>query len=509
MQSGNKVILNTMILYAKMMVSIIVGLFSTRLVLKALGVEDYGIYNLVAGIVSMLSFFNTSMAASTQRFLSFALGKNDANLLSKVFCYSLIMHFFIGILIVVLIEFLGGYGIRHILSIDTDKIDDTLMILHFLSGSVFFSIISVPYMATLISRENMLLLSVVEILEAVLKLVGAYCLLSYLGNRLILYAFIICFVMLISLLVKMVICRTKYDETIIKYQPLNDKKLLNELTSFAGWYTFASIGSIGRFQGIQMLLNIFYGVIVNAAYGIANQVNGLLQFFATAILQSIRPQITKSEGVGDRERVRRLSLIACRYMFYLCAIFSIPLILEMPYVLNMWLVNPPDYTVGFCRLILFSTLLFMITSGLGTAIDAVGEIKWLYILLGGLHILNIPIGYVLLSLGFSAYSVLWTIVLEEFICMWVRIYLARYLVGISIKQFLCHVCIPAVLIASLTLLLGSLFLMSMDSNLFRFLMCFMLCICFFSILVWYFGMESLEKKRILFIYHNVKSKYIR
>ena len=509
MQPGNKVILNTAILYAKMMLSIVVGLLSTRLVLISLGVEDYGIYNLVAGIVSMLSFLNTSLAVSTQRFLSFSLGKDDAKLLEKVFYYSFVLHFLIGIGVVLLVEVLGRFGIQNILSIGPDKINDALTILHFLSSSIFFSILAVPYIAILISRENMFLLSVIEILEAILKLSGVFGLLFYMGNRLILYAAIISITTFISLVLKIVFCWNKYRETQISLSPLNDKILLKDLTSFAGWYTFVSIGSIGRFQGIQVLLNIFYGIVVNAAYGIANQVNGLMQFFATAILQSIRPQIVKSEGAKNRERVNRLSLIACRYMFFLCAIFSIPLILEMPYVLGLWLKNPPEYTIGFCRLVLSATLLFMITSGLGTAIDATGKIKYMYIILGCLHLVNIPVSYILLKMEFSVYSVLWVIIIEEFVCMWIRIYLAKIIVGISVANFLRSVIFPILVITAITFAIGSLCLISMDSCFLRFIFNSVLCICAFFVLCWYYGIDALERERIIGIYKNVKSKLIK
>lgn len=324
MRSGNRIILNTLILYVKMVLSILLGLFSTRLVLKALGVEDYGIYNLVAGVVSMLSFLNTSLATSTQRFLSISLGKNNKVLLSEVFYYSLALHLLIGVGVVLLVVFLGGYGIQHILSVHPDKRGETLIVLYFLSGSVFFSILSVPYVAILVSRENMLLLSILETVESCLKLLGAIVLLSYLGNRLILYAAVIAAIMFTSFILKAIVCQCKYRETRITLQSLTDIGLVKELMFFTGWYTFASLGSIGRFQGLQVLLNLFYGVVTNAAYGIANQVNGLMQFFATAILQSVRPQIMKSEGAHDRERVGRLSLTACRYMFFFVRFFLFP-----------------------------------------------------------------------------------------------------------------------------------------------------------------------------------------
>lgn len=509
MRSGNRIILNTLILYVKMALSILLGLFSTRLVLKALGVEDYGIYNLVAGVVSMLSFLNASLATSTQRFLSISLGKNNKVLLSEVFYYSLALHLLIGAGVVLLVVFIGGYGIEHILSIHPDKRDETLIVLYFLSGSVFFSILSVPYVAVLVSRENMLLLSILEIVESCLKLLGAVVLLSYLGNRLILYATVIAAIMFTSFILKAIVCRYKYRETRITLQSLTDVGLVKELMSFTGWYTFASLGSIGRFQGLQVLLNLFYGVVTNAAYGIANQVNGLMQFFATAILQSVRPQIMKSEGAHDRERVGRLSLIACRYMFFLCALFSIPLILEMPYVLHLWLDNPPEYTVGFCRLVLLSTLLYMITSGLSTAVDATGNIKWMYICLGSLHVLNLPIGYLLLYNGFSAYSVLWLVVCEEMICMCARIGLARYIVGISVNAVLKKVIQPVTITTGLTLFIGVIIIYSLESCFIRLVVTFMSCMVASLASVWYYGMEPPEKERIKSIICNIKYKLVK
>ncbi|MDE5678397.1 oligosaccharide flippase family protein [Phocaeicola sp.] len=509
MQPGNRIILNTFILYTKMIFSILIGLISTRLILKALGIEDYGIYNLVAGVVSMLSFLNTSLATSTQRFLSIVLGKNDNKFLSEVFRYSLVLHFLVGIVVVLVVALLGRYGIEHVLSIHSDKRSETLLVLYFLSGSVFFSILSVPYVAVLISRENMLLLSIFEIAEICLKLLGAIILLFYSGDRLILYAAVTASIMFVSFVLKSIICRCKYSETRFLFQPFTNMELVKELVSFTGWYTFASIGSIGRFQGLQVLLNVFYGVVTNAAYGIANQVNGLMQFFATAILQSIRPQIMKSEGAHDRMRVTRLSLIACRYMFFLCAIFSIPMILEMPYVLHLWLDNPPEYTVGFCRLVLLATLLYMITSGLATAVDATGNIKWMYICLGCLHILNLPIGYFLLHYGASPYSVLWLVVGEEIICMCVRIGLAKYIVGIPVKIIIKKVMLPVGIMASQTLFIGIIIINFLEVGFIRTIITFMSCLVVSLVSVWYCGTEQFERERIKAIMCNMKFKLLK
>ena len=509
MKSGNRVILNTAILYAKMAISISVGLISTRLTLEALGIEDYGIFNLVAGIVSMLTFLNTSLAASTQRFLSFALGQGSSEYLCKIFYYSLVLHLFIGLCVIALIETIGIYCIQHVLTIEPTKLSNTLTILHLLSGSIFFSIMSVPYIAVLVSRENMFLLSLIEIVEIMLKLLGVLYLSHYNGNRLILYSVVIVCATFLSLILRIIMCWRKYPETTVAFGPLKDKPLLWELTSFAGWYTFASVGSIGRFQGIPILLNVFFGVIVNAAYGIANQVNGLMQSFATAILQSIRPQIIKSEGASDRERAQKLSQIACRYMFYLCAFFSIPLMIEMPCVLHLWLKETPEYSVGFCRLILASTLLYMITCGLTVAIDATGHIKWMYIVMGCLHFLNLPVGYGLLKSGMSAYSILWVIVIEELICMCVRIYLAHRIVNINPHRFLKQIVGPIVAITTVTSAIGLFITHYMETSVLRLALTCIACGSTFIVLCWFWGMERTEKQKVIFTAGTLKAKLIR
>lgn len=508
MQSGTRVIFNTVVLYAKMTIVILVGLISTRLILKALGVEDYGIYNLVAGVASMLTFLNTSLAMTSQRFLSYALGQDDMAQLKKTFYYSLILHVLIGFCVVLLIETIGIYSIKHILLIAPGKLADSLSILHLISWSVFFSIVAVPYTAVFISRENMLSLSIIEIIDAIIKLGGVSYLLLYSGNRLILYAVIILCSGFISLLLKIGSCY-RYEETHLKIAPITDLAYLRELTSFAGWYTFASVGSIGRNQGIPMLLNTFFGVVVNAAYGIANQVNGLILFFSVAIQQSIRPQIIKNEGVHNREKVRQLSFIACRYMFYLGAIFSIPLIIEMPFVLHIWLDNPPAYTVGFCRLVLAATMLFMISSGLGIAIDATGNIKILYMIIGCLHFANIPIGYLLLRHGFSAYSVLWCILFEELLCMCIRVWLSKRIVGISIRYFLRHALIPILIVTVGSFLVGLCISTLLEQGFVRLITTSVTSGITFILLYWLFGAEQNEKQRFMNIFNNYYSNIIK
>ena len=497
MQRGNRVIINTLILYGKMGIAIVVGLLSTRLVLQGLGVEDYGIYNLIAGMISMLAFLNTAMAASTQRFMSFCMGKNDWEQVRKVFYYSVLLHIAIGLVVILLIEGVGLYLVNHVLSIPDDKIGIARNVLHYLSVSTFFSVLAVPYIATLISHENMLLLSIIDIAEALFKLLIAVIVLSATGNRLILYSAFMATVMCVSLIIKIICCHRKYPETRIQWSRITDKNLMKEMSSFAGWNMIGATCGIARGQGIAMLLNVFFGVVVNAAYGIANQVNGLLSFFSVAIMQSIRPQIIKSEGGGDRERMPRLSLIACKYMFYLCAIFAIPLILSMPYVLQLWLKDVPEYTVTFCRLILLFTLTVMLSQGVMISIEAVGSIKWLQIVVGTLHIVNFPIGYLLLKSGFPAYSVLLCMICEEIVCTLLRVTIAKRIVGLSIRQYIREVFLKTVPLFVIAFALGHFVSLGVSSG-FAQLSCTIVAGAgVFLLLCWFCGIGQEERARFI------------
>lgn len=505
MQPGNKVIANTLILYVKILVTTCVGLLTTRYVLEALGIDDYGLYNLIAGIIAMLSFFNAAMSVATQRFLSFAFGKKDLIELRKIFHYSIILHIVVSILIIILIEIGGRYLIMNILSISESKIDVAINVLHWISVSTFFSILAVPYIAILTSRENMFLLSLIDIIEAVLKLGIAIILLFLVAHKLILYASLIASVMCVSLLIKIGVCYKKYPETHISLKSVHDKDLLKRITRFTGWSLIGSVSSIARGQGIAVILNIFYGVVINAAYGIANQVNGLLSFFSAAIMQSIRPQIIKSEGAQDRPRMLKLSLIACRYMFFLCALFSIPLIIEMPYILNLWLKEVPEYTIVFCRLILFITLLSMLTQGLSVSIEATGKIKWLQVIVGTLHVINFPIGYWLLKIGYPPQSVLICILSEEAVCLLLRVIIAHKITNLRVRDFITKVLIRSVAIFTIAFGIGYFTAHAVhDESFMRLLLTTGSSSGSFILCGWFLGTEREERRRIGDIIHKFK-----
>jgi len=439
MQSSNRVVFNTGITYAKTIATSLIALYSTRLVLNALGVEDFGLYNVVGSIIGMLAFLNAAMSTSTQRFISYNLGTKNLENVSKVFANSVIIHFCIGIFLVIGIEVIGVYFINYQLKIDVSRISAAIYILHFVAASTFITVISVPYDAVINAHENMTFLAVVSIIEAIFKLLVAVSLLYLAGDKLFWYGLLMMFTAIIIRLIKRVYSRRRYKECRANIIKEYDKREIASLTSFAGWNLFGALSAIGRNQGTSVVLNLFFSTTINAAYGIANQVNGQLMFFSSTMLSAIRPQIMKSEGSGERERMIRLALIANKFSFFLFTFFALPLFFEMPFILELWLKNVPAHTVEFCRAIIVLTLLIQLNTGLMTAVQAIGKIKVYQMVAGSIQLLTLPVGYVFLKLGYPPYSILVVSIVLEISSTIFRVYYFHHLTGYSIRAYLKEV----------------------------------------------------------------------
>ncbi|MBO9152048.1 oligosaccharide flippase family protein [Chitinophaga sp. GCM10012297] len=438
MQAANRVVLNTGFLYGKMLITMLIALYATRLVLNGLGAVDYGIFNLVAGIVAMLSFLNSSMTLSTQRYMSFFLGSGDLLQLKKAFNSGIWLHLFISVTVVGLLELSGIYLFGHVLNIPADRVTAAHTIFHFMTASAFFTIVSVPYDAMINTHENMLLLAVLGIVESLVKL-GLAVSLAYLGgDKLIFYSAGLALLLVLLLLFKWSYCTARYKESRISVKYF-DRKLLREMFSYSGWAMVGASGVIAKTQGIAMVLNVFFGTVINAAFAIANQVNAQLSYFAVTMLQALNPQLVKSEGSGNRERMMMLSLMACKFAFYLLSFFAIPAIIEMPYILHIWLKNYPDHTVAFCRLIIAGSLVYQLSGGLQMAVQAVGRIKTFQLVLFGLLLLNIPGAYLLLQAGFPPAAVLTLSLFIECAIAAYRMLAAKRLTGIPVRSFLVNV----------------------------------------------------------------------
>lgn len=494
MRSAKKVALNTAILYGRMVITIGISLYTTRLVLNVLGAVDYGIYNLVAGVVAMLSFLNAAMTVSTQRYLSYYAGKQDKAMQRKVFTNSMLLHIGVGILIVVCLELAGFVLFDGFLNIPVDKIHDARVVYHFMSVTVFFTIISVPFTASLTARENMLWIALVNIVETLLKLSIALVLVFIDGKKLIYFGLFTAGISVITFLLYTFFCIRKYPECTFKNILDKDMPLIRELSAFAGWNLFGALCSVGRVQGLAILLNLFFGTVVNAAYALANQVSAQLNFFSITILRAINPQIMKSEGANDRARMLRLSMIASKFSFFLLALIAVPGIFEMDKILKLWLKNVPQYTVIFCDLILIGALINQLTIGLQSAIQATGKVKMYQIIVGSALLLNLPVAFILLKSGLPSYIVLASYCCMEAVACSLRIYFANRLAGLSVSVYIRDVIFRQLAGVGI----GALVYWSVFSNLLNtgYLVNIFIAFSLLMMSIYFFGISNTEKSML-------------
>ena len=509
MNSANKVIFNTGVLYSKMLITIVITLYSTRIALNALGSSSYGIFCLVAGVISMLSFLNTAMTISTQRYLSYYMGHEGILKLNKIFSTSVILHLIIGIFIVIIFEIVGFFLFDGILNIPKDSLYQAKYIYHFMVISSFFTIISVPYDAIINSHENMLFISILSIIESVGKLLIAFYILSLDSNRLIVYGGLLTALTIILIIVKRKFSLKKYIECRGVFKVKREKKMLKDMFSFASWNLYGSICGLARNQGIAVVLNYYFGTVVNAAYGIANQVNGQLSYFSASILLAFNPQIMKSEGAGDRERMLKLSALASKFSFYLLSFFSIPLIVEMNYVLHIWLGEVPEYAVIFCQLILLLTITNQLSVGLQSAAQAVGKIKLYQFAIGTINLFSPILGFFALKYGVLNASVviIITIVIEFIAGSW-RIFFLKSLAGLSIKKYLLNVILPCISI--FIIVITASFIIHNILNISSFFNLVITCLSssiLISILVYTFGISKSEKQKLFSMLESLLSKF--
>jgi O-antigen/teichoic acid export membrane protein len=508
MQAGDKVALNTAIQYGRMLLTVGVSLYSTRLVLDALGVQDFGIFNLIAGVIAMLAFFNNAMSTSTQRFLSLYQGRNDLKMQQKVFASSIVVHFLIGVVIVLSIILAGLFLFEGFLNIPQNRLQSAKTIYYFMSATVFFTVISVPFTGSLVAHENMLWVAIVNIVEVLLKLATAFCLYLVSADKLIFYGLFTLGISISSCLLYAVFCFKKYESCTLKGVFPMDMVLSKELTSFAGWNLFGSLCGLGRTQGLAVLINLFFGTVLNASYGIANQVTSQLNFFSTTMLKSLNPQIMKSEGAQERQRMLRLSIMACKFGFYLLAFVAVPCIFEMPRILEFWLKNVPPYAVVFCRLSLLAGLINQLTIGLVSGLQAVGKIKYYQSVVGTLLLLNLPVAYLLLRLELPVYTVLLSYICIEIIACVLRVTFIKTIAGMSVKEYITKVLLAVSKPLMFNIVLCALLVHFIQHD-YRFLLTIPTSILVFLAAIYILGLGKEEKNKIDAIISKLAYKILK
>jgi O-antigen/teichoic acid export membrane protein len=398
-ENNKRIAKNTAMLYFRMLLTMAVSLYTSRIVLNTLGVEDFGIYNVVGGFVTMFGFLNSAMASATQRFLAFEIGKGDKIQLRNVFSMSVNIHFLIAFLILILAETIGLYFVNTQLTIPPERMVAARWVYQFSILTLMVNMISVPYNAIIIAHERMNVFAWVSIAEVSLKLLIVFMLQWFGFDKLKLYAILMFIVALLIRLIYGVYCGKKFKESEFRFYW--DKPLFKTLINYAGWNLWGNAAVVIMDQGVNILLNIFFGPVVNAARGIAYQVKSAVNQFVQNFQMAMNPQIIKSYAAGDLKYMHQLIFQGAKYSFFLLFTLSLPIMLETEIILKLWLKTVPDYTVIFTRLVLINVLLDCISGPLMTAAQASGKIKLYQGVVGGLLILNLPVSYIFLKLGYS------------------------------------------------------------------------------------------------------------
>lgn len=432
-----------------------ISLYTTRLILNSLGASDFGIYNIVGGAIAMLGFLNASMASATQRFMSYSEGEGNKEKQKSIFNISIVLHLGISFVVGIALLIAGYFFFNGILNIPEERVFAAKVVYSSLIVSTMFTVMTVPYDAAMNAHENMKYYAIVGIFESFLKLGVAFACVYTTFDKLIVYGSLMACIPLITLTIMRMYCHRHYEECVIALRRYWDKGLMKEMTSFAGWNFFSSMSGIVVQYGLGIIINHFWGVVLNAAQGIANQVSGILMTFSQNALKSLNPIIVKSEGAQNNQKLIYVTLLGCRISFGIFGLFSISFMFYMPIILKLWLVNIPEWTIIFCRLQLIRILLEQLTITLGSAISAHGKIKNYSLLRSSLNIFPIIILPILFYFSFPPY---WLYIVWIF--CWsivggiIAITYCKKMVQLSIKKYIKEVLSPCTILTILILLVG-------------------------------------------------------
>lgn len=487
----NKLIFsNTIILYIKLVVTSVIGLIITRVVLKGLGIDDFGIYAVIGSIISLVAFINTIMFSTSNRFLAYEIGSGTIESLNKIFNICLNIHIFIAFFTLILGLFIGEWYINNYINIPVDKITDAKWVFRFsILGSVI-SFIGVPYYGFLLAKEKFIVFSIVEILSSVSKLIISYIILQITGNKLIIYSILMAFVTALPTIIYFFYCNYRYKKA-VRYKLFHKWIDYKEIFSFSVWVAYGALASVVKVQGAALIVNYFFGTILNAAIGIAHSVNGIMGTFAGNVGKAISPQITKNYAAGNLKRTENLVIADSKFTFFLLLVPALPIFLEIDYILKIWLTEVPTYSAIFIRLMIIDALIGSLNAGVPDAIFASGKIKWYQIIINSIYLLSIPISYMFLKKGAEPFTLYYVYIGISLIAMIVRQFILYYIVKFNTKRLLINSYFPALFVLLSLIPLSFL----NKTNLHPIFIIFS-SIIYLGLMVFLFGMNKNERNQV-------------
>ena len=488
-ENTNRIIAyNSVILYVRMVLTALCGLFITRIALKALGVIDFGLFSVLGSIITFVSIFNTIMLSTSNRFIAVSIGKGDLNETNEQFNINLIIHIGIAIITLLLAFPIGDWYIHRFVNFDGDLELAVKVFNYSVIGSVI-SFVGVPYNGLLMAKEKFIVFCSTDVIAHVLKLVGTYSLLFFFSNKLIVFALLQAFCTGIPTLVYWLYCDKHYKE-IVRFMLVKNKNKYQEVLSFSGWIAYGAVATVGKNQGAALVINAFFNTVLNTALGIANSVYALITMFAENVTKPIAPQITKSYASGDLDRSIKLLVSSTKYSFLIMFLVSSPLLIDCNWVLHLWLGEVPEYAEQFTKLMIIDALVLSLCSGVSNFIFASGKI-WLYqVVINSLRLLSVVVAFFVLKSGFDAEYLLYTYIVFSFIVFFATMWVLKKTLSFNNSILFRGSYLPSLLVVSLfcpvlffDLPLGG-------------LLKIILALLYLIALIWFVALDKNEKKSL-------------
>ena len=506
-ENNKRIAKNTLLLYFRMLFLMAVSLYTSRVVLNALGVEDFGIYNVVGGVVAMFSVLSGSLSAAISRFITYELGKGNQENLNKIFSSAVTIQLILSGIIILLAETIGMWFLNAKMNIPEVRMEAANWVFQFSILTFAINLISIPYNASIIAHEKMSAFAYISILEAVGKLTIAYLITIAPIDKLIFYAILMCVVALVVRFTYGNYCKRHFSEC--TYHFVWDKQLLKQMFGFAGWNFIGASSAVLRDQGGKVVINLFCGPAVNAARGIAFQVNNAVNQFVVNFMTALNPQITKSYAAGDKGYMMTLIFQGARLSFYMLLLLSLPILINTHYILVLWLKIVPEHAVFFVQLILIFALSESISQPLITAMLATGKIRNYQIIVGGLQMMNLPISYILLRLGYFPEVVIVIAICISQCCLAARLILLRGMIGLSITKYLKNVYLNIIIVSIIAVILPLISAYYIKESFINFILISLIAIICTLSSIYFIGCNNQEREFIHQKLGTIKSKITR
>ena len=495
MSTNRRIAKNTSFLYFRMMLIMGVSLFTSRIVLQKLGAQDFGLYNVVGGLVVMFSFLNGSLGAATSRFITFELGRNDTVQLKKTFNTTLIIHLLIAVIVIILAETIGLWFFYNKMTIPLERQTAAFWVYQISILTSVFSISQVPYNATLIAHEKMKIYAYVGIVEVICKLLIVYLLSFSPFDKLIFYSLLLCLMQISIMVFYRFYCLRKFPEC--QFMLTRDRALYRTIFKYAGSDMIGNIAVLAQGQGLNLLLNMFFGPVVNAARGIAYQVQGAITQFSSNFMTAVRPQIIKQYAEGKLDSMMNLVEISSCFSFYLLLLISLPICLESNYLLTLWLGDFPSYTNSFVVLVIVLCLIQSLKTPRTAAMHATGHIQLANIAVGTLLCLAFPLAYILLKNGGEPETVFWSAIITLFLSEFLSVFILRKYIKFSISSYLKRVHLRCFVVTLLATPIPFLINSFLEESFYRLLLTSICSTLSVGVVSWYVGLDYDIRRRVL------------